>query len=232
MFFAEEPFSGTVRRWRTESELVSTHDPPVVQSMRHRWTTALSATKGREAWRRRLIEAVVVALAIYIGLRLWGSEEGTHDQIIVALVAIPLTFLILPVLAFSWNFLWVPWYDLKAEVERLKDASTSTDQSKVSKTIPVRLNLKTRAQAGRELLSRSEILGAFAPEAKEAGRWARDVAQFLTSYVSIEAAEQFMDAADEEAPFQSQLRSRVKVLDELAETAPTSKRFRVPKGND
>jgi len=188
--------------------------------MSNRWQRASQETPGLRAWKRRLGEAVLVAAATYIGLRFWGSRDGSTDQIVVAAVALPVSFLLLPLLEFGWHYLWAPWRQLKEEVKALKVAGE--DDGVRTKIVNVRITLRNHARAGQDLLKQSRHLGPYALQAQAASSWTDDVVRVLAKYCTSEAAEEFLDAADNDGSFQEQMKDRIKKLEEIAAKSPTS----------
>jgi hypothetical protein len=69
---------------------------------------------------KRLIPALVVAAAAYVALHLWGSVEGTRDDLIEAGGVLIATYVFGPLLEFAWNFACAPWRILRDEVEELR----------------------------------------------------------------------------------------------------------------
>lgn len=189
--------------------------------MPSRWQRARQETPGLQAWKRRLGEAGIVAVATYIGLRLWGSEDGSTDQVIVAAVALPVSFLLLPLLSLGWHYLWAPWSQLKEEVAMLREAKEKGAETP-SKTVNVRLTLRNQARVGRDLLKKSAHLGPYALQANAATAWTDDVVPVLAKYCGSDSAEAFLDAGDPDETFQKQLASRIEKLEEIAADSPTN----------
>jgi ABC-type glycerol-3-phosphate transport system substrate-binding protein len=117
--------------------------------MSSRAKRARRATRGLHGWKRRIVTTVIAAAATYASLRLWGSRDGSSDQVIVAAMTLATSFLLLPATEFAWHYFWLPWREVKDEIKALKDAEKENPQCPVwAIDVSVSVSIRDQARAG------------------------------------------------------------------------------------
>src|SRR5262249_38722928 len=97
-----------------------------IASFGERLDWARRNTRGFAGWKRRVLAAVTVAVAVVVALRLFGSGTSARDELIVAVATAAATLVILPLGEFVWNLARAGEGIAIETIRRLDDQLVST----------------------------------------------------------------------------------------------------------
>lgn len=174
--------------------------------------------------RRELAGLIVGGILGVILLLIFVSGESAADELFVVGGAAIGTAVLVPAMAFGWNYWQAPHRMVLDEVRALRQEVAQLTQAKAArqpeKRPNVRLTLLNSVRKGDEIAEKLRYVGLWSGTAAEADAWTDRVTQFLSKWVSAEASERFLTAGESASELRTRLFARVRMLKEIVEELP------------